>query len=121
MPRQAEISEEMIRERAHHIWEREGRPEGRDRDHWQMARSELAIEMDPGAATRPNPAAAGQDANPHPEPVEPLEAVENQGSFPGLADQDEDQAYPSGRRRRRRTRAGNGGAEPAETSPARHG
>ncbi|MCG6112184.1 MAG: DUF2934 domain-containing protein [Paracoccus sp.] len=35
---------EQIRERAHQIWEAEGRPEGRDADHWQRARHELGLE-----------------------------------------------------------------------------
>ncbi|TIX90657.1 DUF2934 domain-containing protein [Rhizobium sp. P44RR-XXIV] len=30
-------SEESRRERAYRIWEEEGRPEGRDLDHWQRA------------------------------------------------------------------------------------
>jgi hypothetical protein len=29
--------EQAIRERAYHIWEREGRPEGRADDHWRYA------------------------------------------------------------------------------------
>jgi Protein of unknown function (DUF2934) len=33
--------EERIRERAFQIWDREGRPHGRDREHWDMARREL--------------------------------------------------------------------------------
>lgn len=100
-----EIPDHKIRERAHHIWEREGRPDGRDRDHWQMARTELAIEMNPGVAMEPNPAVE-RDVVDHPEPVEPLEAVENQGSFPGLADQDEEQQYP---RRLKKARGKRGG------------
>jgi hypothetical protein len=32
----------QIRERAYSIWEREGRPQGRDTDHWLMASAELA-------------------------------------------------------------------------------
>lgn len=102
-----EIPEDKIRERAHHIWEREGRPDGRSEDHWQMARSELAIEMSPGIATEPNPAAEREEVD-HAEPVEPLEAVENQGSFPGLADQDEESQYP---RRRASARGKRGGRE----------
>ncbi|MGE5506402.1 MAG: DUF2934 domain-containing protein [Actinomycetota bacterium] len=93
-----EFPDDMIRERAHHIWEREGRPEGRADDHWQMARTELAMEQNPGVATEPTPTAGGNPYNPHPEPVEPIEAVENQGSFPGLADQDEEPQYPKRRR-----------------------
>jgi hypothetical protein len=29
--------QERIRRRAHEIWEREGRPEGRDQEHWAQA------------------------------------------------------------------------------------
>jgi hypothetical protein len=36
------ISEEAIARRAHEIWEREGRPDGRSQDHWEQARIELA-------------------------------------------------------------------------------
>jgi hypothetical protein len=33
-----------IRERAHDIWEREGRPQGRDLAHWHTAAAEIAAE-----------------------------------------------------------------------------
>jgi hypothetical protein len=33
--------EQLLRERAYAIWEREGRPHGRDRDHWFAAEREL--------------------------------------------------------------------------------
>jgi hypothetical protein len=36
--------EERIRTRAHQIWEREGRPHGRDAEHWQQAASEIDAE-----------------------------------------------------------------------------
>jgi hypothetical protein len=94
------FSDETIRERAYHIWEREGRPDGRADEHWYMARSELAIEFPPPDATAETPTASSQDINPHPEPVEPLEAVENQGAFPSLTDQDDDQLYPERKLRR---------------------
>lgn len=38
------ISEDRIRERAHAIWEREGRPEGMEAEHWARARQECAAE-----------------------------------------------------------------------------
>lgn len=94
------IPEEIIRRRAYHIWQREGCPDGRADDHWQMARTELAMELTPDYAAAGNPATAGEFAA-HSEPVEPLEAVENQGSFPGLADQDEEAQYPERRPARR--------------------
>lgn len=32
---------EQIRERAYALWEEDGRPDGRDQDHWQRAAEEL--------------------------------------------------------------------------------
>ncbi|PWW03567.1 hypothetical protein DFR52_101248 [Hoeflea marina] len=46
--------DKSIRERAHQIWEAEGRPEGREADHWEQARTELQKledESRPTAAT----------------------------------------------------------------------
>lgn len=37
--------EDSIRRRAYAIWEREGRPDGRDRDHWLQAQWELTGEQ----------------------------------------------------------------------------
>lgn len=37
--------DEQIRTRAHEIWEREGRPEGRDQEHWQRGREEIESEI----------------------------------------------------------------------------
>ncbi|TPI10967.1 DUF2934 domain-containing protein [Mesorhizobium sp. B4-1-3] len=36
--------EERIRQRAHEIWEREGRPEGRQQEHWDQAVQEIESE-----------------------------------------------------------------------------
>jgi hypothetical protein len=36
--------EERIRQRAHEIWEREGRPEGREQEHWDQAVQEIESE-----------------------------------------------------------------------------
>lgn len=49
------ISDDNIRERAYHIWEREGRPHGRDFEHWVRAQVELVAEAGNG---RGRPAAA---------------------------------------------------------------
>jgi hypothetical protein len=32
---------EKVKARAHEIWESEGRPHGRDREHWQQAEAEM--------------------------------------------------------------------------------
>lgn len=36
--------EEQIKRRAHQIWEREGRPKGRQQEHWDQAVQEIASE-----------------------------------------------------------------------------
>jgi len=38
------ISEDVVRIRAYQIWEREGRPHGRDYEHWVQAQVELESE-----------------------------------------------------------------------------
>jgi hypothetical protein len=42
----SKLSESDIAKHAYHIWEREGRPHGRDKDHWHTAEREIL-----GAAT----------------------------------------------------------------------
>jgi len=39
----SEKFESQIRERAYAIWESEGRPHGRDTDHWLLAKQEIHI------------------------------------------------------------------------------
>jgi hypothetical protein len=36
--------EERIRERAYYIWLQEGRPEGRDKEHWELAKAQIVAE-----------------------------------------------------------------------------
>jgi hypothetical protein len=40
-----EDREDRIRKRAHEIWEREGRPEGRQEEHWRQASQEVGEEL----------------------------------------------------------------------------
>lgn len=40
---------QRIRERAFHIWISEGRPLGRDADHWERARQQIERELKEGA------------------------------------------------------------------------
>jgi hypothetical protein len=53
--------DERIRQRAHEIWDREGRPTGADRHHWERAIQEIAEEdlrtqaEAAGTATAPPP------------------------------------------------------------------
>jgi hypothetical protein len=37
--------EDRVRTRAQQIWEAEGKPEGRSKAHWEMARDQLAVEQ----------------------------------------------------------------------------
>ena len=39
--------QDLIRARAHEIWEREGRPDGRHLEHWEMASAEIAADSKP--------------------------------------------------------------------------
>ncbi len=39
-----DLDEERVHHRAYEIWERAGRPEGRDKEHWEQARREIAAE-----------------------------------------------------------------------------
>lgn len=53
------IDESVIRERAHRIWESEGRPSGRADSHWALASAEIAAE---GKRAKPRKAAAASAA-----------------------------------------------------------
>jgi hypothetical protein len=77
--------EQRIRARAHQIWEQEGRPQGRERDHWEKARILVSIEDDKSSL----------------KPVEPerpelAQVMENLGEFPSaLTDEGDRQQFPS--------------------------
>jgi len=43
MPEPVRSAEQVVREAAYFIWEREGRPEGRARDHWERALRETSV------------------------------------------------------------------------------
>jgi hypothetical protein len=71
--------EKRIRERAHRIWEEEGRPEGKEAQHWDLAK--LAVAQEDAQKDMLLPIKASES--------EPLIAVENQAEFPTLTDQGE--------------------------------
>lgn len=77
-----QTDDSRIRERAHRLWEEEGRPEGRAESHWFQAKEIVAIEEGrPEMFKRVDAAEAT--------PVEPIEALTNAGEFPTLTDQGE--------------------------------
>lgn len=90
---EVEALERRIAERARSLWEAEGSPEGREADYLDLARELVAIEDTPDAATMPVHDPRVPDA-------EPMLAVENQGEFPGLDDEeDTPYAFAQGRLR----------------------
>lgn len=91
--------EQRVTDKAAALWEQADRPEGGPERFRDAARELLAIAENPDATTRSPDSTAGAG-------VEPLLAVENQGEFPTLTDQGEEQAYP-----RRRDPAAQDGEE----------
>lgn len=85
--------ERRTRERAHRLWAEEGRPEGGVESYLDRARELIAIEDNQRAVTKPTRRSSDAHA-PGGQPVEPLEAIENQGEFPGLTDQGEGTMAP---------------------------
>ncbi len=87
--------EERVRRRAYQLWEEEGRPDGRDKVHWEEARELVAIEDNQRLATKPvhrdpdDPTLAADEA-------EPAGPAANEGELPALTDQGE-QVYPPSR------------------------
>jgi hypothetical protein len=50
---------ERIRQRAYVIWQREGRPEGREQEHWRQAEAEIEAEDVAGGETPPSDVGPG--------------------------------------------------------------
>lgn len=72
---------QRIRERAYHLWEADGCPEGRDAEYWERARELDAIASNPGA---------GQMPVDEPDMVDEAALQDNLGEFPDRgADQGE--------------------------------
>lgn len=91
--------EHRVRERAYHLWETEGKPQGRDVEFWERARELVAMEESAGAGELPNPKnrteSIGETG------VEEAEIQANLGEFPGLTDQGEEKQTPAPKRKSR--------------------
>ena len=46
--------ERRIRERAHQIWEEQGRPDGRDQEHWCQAEQEINLRSVAASSLQPD-------------------------------------------------------------------
>jgi hypothetical protein len=56
--------EERIRAKAHALWEADGKPEGRDRAHWEQAAKLVDEEERQAARANSRPEAAAREGNP---------------------------------------------------------
>jgi hypothetical protein len=56
--------ERRIRERAHEIWEREGRPEGAQEEHWRRASEEIDAEDQSASGSSPGEGGVANPAQP---------------------------------------------------------
>lgn len=95
----ADDLDQRIKRRAYEIWEREGRPQGREQDHWKLASEEIAIEDNLKQTLVPNPSGGNDDTADRPEPVEPLLSVETQTEGVAPAGQEDPQPAPAKRTR----------------------
>ncbi len=97
-----ETRQQRIRERAYHLWEADGHPQGREDEFWERARELTGMEESAGAAELPNPATVpGADPD-RTQPVEEAAIQENLGEFPDRsADQGERILTPARANRRR--------------------
>ncbi|GAA3269283.1 DUF2934 domain-containing protein [Sphingomonas yabuuchiae] len=68
-----EDREEQLRQRAYGIWQSEGEPHGRDRDHWEQAERELTevVPDEPAAPAKPATRRKKADAAPQTIAAEP--------------------------------------------------
>jgi len=57
----ADAREQRIRAKAHALWEADGRPEGREREHWEQAAKLVEEEERQAARAKVDPAAAKDD------------------------------------------------------------
>jgi hypothetical protein len=99
--------EQRIRERAYHLWEADGRPDGRDKEHWERAEELIGMEEHAGAGLLPNPMT--QDEPIPGVTVEEASVQQNLGEFPDrLADQGEWRQTPMTREEAHEAREGRG-------------
>jgi hypothetical protein len=93
--------DQRIRERAYHLWEADGCPEGQDVEYWERARELVGMEDSPHAGQLPNPATL-PGADPYrAQPVEEAALQENLGEFPGrFTDQGEVSPTPMVKQRK---------------------
>lgn len=83
--------QDRVQQKARELWEEHGCPDEGPSHFADMAQELIGIAENPQATTRPAKDPRAPDA-------EPAIAIENQGEFPTLTDQGEDQGYPTPRK-----------------------
>lgn len=85
--------QQRIRERAYHLWQADGEPEGRDLDYWERARELVGMAESQGAGQISPEADAAHRING--QIVEEADIQDNLGETPGrLTDQGERKQTP---------------------------
>jgi hypothetical protein len=109
--------EQLVRERAYHLWEADGKPHGRDVEYWQRARELVALEENAEAGRLANP--QNHTGSARETGVEEADIQENLGEFPDrFADQGEVQPTPTpARSPRRRTASATGSSKTPAAAP----
>jgi hypothetical protein len=96
--------EARIRQQAYHLWEQDGRPEGRDMEFWERARALVGIEESPGAGQVHDARDANSVAG---EVIDEAALQDNLGEFPDrLADQGDRIQAPMTRTQLHKARTG---------------
>ena len=101
-------NEGKVRERAYYIWEREGRPQGRELQHWQAALRELTLE------TNSSNGAAGKSVGPRAPRKSRIGSMVAKAKDALEGTPNAAAAKPAPRKRRQSTKAG---SDPSKRSP----
>ncbi len=90
-------AEARIQIRAYHLWESEGRPEGREQEYWERALELQGMADSAGAGTLPNP--ESPEGRRREAAIDEAQIQENLGEFPhgGLRDQGDRMETPVSR------------------------
>jgi hypothetical protein len=80
--RKAVVTDETIRVHAYHLWEREGRPHGRDQEYWHRAATELGSLRTVAATRKP---AAKSAAATKAKPAKPAKVKSVAAAKPAVA------------------------------------
>lgn len=92
--------DQKIRERAYHLWENDGSPEGQEGEFWERARILVGMESNPDAGQLPNPVPPGADRPFTAPPVDAAILEENLGETPGrMTDQGDRLQTPQAKRK----------------------